>query len=142
VRNAAAFVGVVLTVALVAPAGAQAPAAMAPSSTVAGKKTDAPKADHQSTGDNASSTDSEANSLNAKERSTLRADGPTPPPPGPTGLTSQGKVTAPPGSASGPSTPTNIPAGSPPVIASKGASDDVKTQPICDIVTGCAEPSH
>src|SRR5215472_9039136 len=82
----------------------------------------------------ASSTASEADALNAKERSTLQASisapAPQKPPPVPVSLVSEGNHGSPPVSAS---------SGSPPVGALKGAGD-VETQPICDII--CAEPPH
>lgn len=137
-RTAAIFVAVVLTVVLVVQAGAQSPATTAPASTAAGKKTRTPtdQTYHKDTGGKASSTDSVASSLNAKELSTLQAGGPNKPPPGPTSLVPQGNGKTPPASVSPASVPVNTPPRSQPVPP-KGTADD-----ICDIVTGCTEPSH
>jgi len=82
----------------------------------------------------ASSTASEADALNAQERSTLQASiaapAPQKPPAVPVSLVSAGNGRSPPVNASG---------ASPPVSALKGGGD-AETKPICDIV--CAEPPH
>ena len=82
----------------------------------------------------ASSTTTEADALNAQERSTLQASisarAPQKPPPVPVSLVSQGNGGSPPVSASGAS----------PSVGALKAVGAVETQPICDII--CAEPPH
>jgi hypothetical protein len=85
-RNLAiGFIGVALTMALVAPACAKAPATSAPTtvamrSTMAGKNICATrhKKTHRGSG---TSSDNQANMLNSQELSRLQGGGPAPPPP-------------------------------------------------------------